>query len=307
MSLRQKLREILPDILPDSPGRAIKGTELIRRVRSILGGDYSDRSYRSQFSLMMLDPESCLARVENGQGYYLRSPNEAGKRRTRSLHDLFVREKGEDEGNSFFRQLLALGARFQGACGKGVFVFPDEEEEAWNHPDLVSVTWPSGYWDSGAYCFLPSKGQESAPFYRSVCLASISGFVGAKRALFRALATSLWADEAELMLFGNELLPGDEGELVQLGAMYGVGILLIPLTNKQFDQLPGAGALFRADDEEWREMSRNIPCRVLFPPRFRRSRLPVVEGDEIAVVRSWVEGCLARRRVEACELRVSIS
>ena len=70
MSLRDKLVDILPQLLPTREEDAIKGTELIARVRAVLGNDYSDRSLRSQFSFIALEPDSFLARVENGQGYF---------------------------------------------------------------------------------------------------------------------------------------------------------------------------------------------------------------------------------------------
>ena len=64
MGLREKLDEILPAILPGNAESAIKGKELIARVREVLGDEYSDHSLRSQFSFMVLDADSCLARVE---------------------------------------------------------------------------------------------------------------------------------------------------------------------------------------------------------------------------------------------------
>ena len=83
MSLKQQLEEILPSLLPKREEDAIKGTELIARVRAILGDSYSDRSLRSQFSFIALEEDSCLARVPNGQGYYLRPSGEST-----SLHNI---------------------------------------------------------------------------------------------------------------------------------------------------------------------------------------------------------------------------
>lgn len=306
VSLRKKLQEILPDILPSSPSQSIKGTELIARIRGILGDSYSDRSYRSQFSLMMLDPDSCLARVENGQGYYLR--REDGEEASpHSLHDLFEEDERE-EGYSFQRLLLALGARIQGADGKGVFVFPEEDTESWERPDLVSVAWPEGYWSDGAYCFLNEDDTVGIPSFRSVCVYPISDAEENRRAFFRTLATSLWGNEAELMLLGEGLSSEDEDELLQMAALYGVGVTLIELSEKQIRLLlPEAGALFRADDATWRETERTIPCRRIAAPRFRREGIPSPERECAIVVRSWVDGCLSRGRVEPYELRVSVS
>jgi hypothetical protein len=58
MNLREQLRHLLPEILPDDPAEAIKGTELIRLVRHRLGEGYSDATLRYHFSILSYDPTS---------------------------------------------------------------------------------------------------------------------------------------------------------------------------------------------------------------------------------------------------------
>lgn len=72
MNLRDQLKEILPEILPPNPAEPIKGTELIRLVKFSLKQEYSDATLRYHFSIMCCDPASPIAKVEQGQGYYLR-------------------------------------------------------------------------------------------------------------------------------------------------------------------------------------------------------------------------------------------
>ena len=78
MSLRSQLEELLPELLPSDPAQAIKGTELIRLVRLRLGEEYSDASLRYHFSFMASEPDSEIAKVERGQGYYRRIRRQAG-------------------------------------------------------------------------------------------------------------------------------------------------------------------------------------------------------------------------------------
>jgi len=59
-------------ILPPNPSDAIKGTELIRLVRLRLKDEYSDATLRYHFSILCYDPGSPIAKVDQGQGYYLR-------------------------------------------------------------------------------------------------------------------------------------------------------------------------------------------------------------------------------------------
>ncbi len=79
MSLRSQLEELLPELLPSDPAQAIKGTELIRLVRLRLGEEYSDASLRYHFSFMASEPDSEIAKVERGQGYYRRVRDRDGK------------------------------------------------------------------------------------------------------------------------------------------------------------------------------------------------------------------------------------
>src|SRR4051812_18592615 len=79
MNLREHLRLILPEILPGTAAEAIKGTELIRLVRYRLGDEYSDATLRYHFSILSYDPTSPIAKVDQGQGYYLRLKRSAAK------------------------------------------------------------------------------------------------------------------------------------------------------------------------------------------------------------------------------------
>src|SRR5688500_18344628 len=85
MSLREQLRDILPQILPASPVVAIKGTELIRLVRLKLPDDYSDATLRYHYSILSYDPSSPIAKVDQGQGYSLRQNKSAARNEAMSL------------------------------------------------------------------------------------------------------------------------------------------------------------------------------------------------------------------------------
>ncbi len=306
MSLRDRLLEILPSLLPDREEDAIKGTELISRVRQVLGDRYSDRSLRSQFSIIAFDPDSCLARIPNGQGYYLRREDAAAP----SLHCLF--EDGEDasrEGGDPLHKALALAVRLYDTAGLGVFLYPVEEEESWGHPDLVAVQWPVGHWEEGGAYVMdeeePGSEKPREACCRAVCLGFADSVESCRRAFYRALACGLWAQESELLL-----LPGLEDadaldELGQLAARHGVGVQLLALDDEKLLELPGADALFRADAREARDWLATLPRTVLALPR-RRAPQPPGPMPDVEAVRAWVVSCLGKGRVEAYERRVAV-
>ena len=295
MALREKLNKILPTLLPEKAENAIKGKELIARVRAVLGEAYSDHSLRSQFSFMVLDAGSCLARVENGQGYYLRSDEDAP-----SLQTVFG---GSAVGDTMLHRAMALAVRLYDTAGQGVFVYPVEEEESWGHPDLVAVQWPAGAWDAeGAY--IMEDGQEELSF-RAICVGFAEDEESCRQAFFRALACGQWAQECELLL-----LPGaaNEEELTDLAARYGVGIRCLDADEPAMDAMPRADEIFRLSTDDARTLLASLPQTTVARPRHREfSARAAAAMPDTAVVLQWAHGCASRGRVESFEHRVAVN
>ena len=295
MGLREKLNEILPALLPEKAEQAIKGKELIARVRAVLGDAYSDHSLRSQFSFIALDPESCLARVENGQGYYLRSDEDAP-----SLQNVFGGNAG---GDTMLHRTMALAVRLYDTAGQGVFVYPVDGEESWGHPDLVAVQWPAGAWDEdGAYIM---EGEQDELSFRAICVGFAEDEESCRQAFFRALACGQWAQECELLL-----LPGaaNEDELTDLAARYGVGIRCLDADEPALEAMPRADEIFRLSTDDARTLLASLPQTTLARPRHRElSTRAAAAMPDTAVVLQWARGCTQRGRVESFEHRVAVN
>ncbi len=295
MALREKLNKILPSLLPEKAENAIKGKELIARVRAVLGDAYSDHSLRSQFSFMVLDAASCLARVENGQGYYLRSDDDAP-----SLQTVFG---GSAVGDTMLHRAMALAVRLYDTAGQGVFVYPVDEEESWGHPDLVAVQWPSGAWDAeGAYIM---EGEQEELSFRAICVGFAEDEESCRQAFFRTLACGQWAQECELLL-----LPGaaNEEELTSLAARYGVGIRCLDADEPALEAMPRADEIFRLSTDDARTLLASLPQTTLARPRHRElSARAAAAMPDTAVVLQWAHGCTARGRVESFEHRVAVN
>lgn len=299
MSLRDKLREILPDILPRREQEAIKGRELIARVREVLGDTYSDGSLRTQFSLLALEDDTCLARIPNGQGYYLRHAGDP----LPSLHQVFAGHEGPEE--SPLHRAIALAVRLYDTAGLSVFAYPVEEEESWGHPDLVAVQWPAGQWgDDGAYHMEPDEHRAST--YRAVCVGVADSAESCRQALYRTLACGLWAQESELLLLGpaEEFCP----ELPRLAALHGVGVRCLGGESDLLSTLPRAEAIFRAEAAEAQELLLTIPQALLAHPRHRvHPPFSAHDMPDVLPVQDWAQQCVARGRVEAYERRVAVT
>lgn len=301
MNLRDRLEQLLPDLLPARESEAIKGKELIARVRAVLGETYSDHSLRSQFSFMALDPASCLARVPNGQGYYRRSDTLRP-----SLHRMFENEEDADrEGSDPFHKLLALAVRLYDTAGMGVFLYPIEAEDSWVHPDLVAVQWPIGCMDAAGRYTMDREADQTVS-YRAVCVSVADSVNDCRRALYRAVSCGLWAQESELLLLPGELSTAEAAEELQrLAPLYGVGVWLLEADGDTLAALPRADELFRADAPAAYSLLAGLTRhRLAIPHRTTRPRL---DGEDPALkaVQQWVEGCVARGCVEPFEQRVA--
>lgn len=302
MSLRDKLVEILPSLLPSREEDAIKGTELIARVRAVLGDAYSDRSLRSQFSFIALEEDSCLARVPNGQGYYLR-----GEEAPYSLHNMFEsEEEASRDGQSPLHKALALAVRLYDTAGLGVFVYPVEEEESWGHPDLVAVQWPAGSPDAtGAYIISP-EAPPARPHMRAACVCVATDAENCRRAFFRALACGMWAQETELLIIGEQ--PDTPDELCALAAMYGVGVRVLTAEVEVPNSLPRADEIFRAESADARDLLSELPLNTLAHPRPKAPTEQCVNSmPDTAAARHWAESCIEKGRIEPYEMRVAVN
>lgn len=313
MSLRSQLEELLPELLPTDPALAVKGTELIRLVRLRLGEDYSDASLRYHFSFMASEPDSEIAKVERGQGYYRRLRDRTGKVQTRGLLPLFLGENDSDALN-YRAKALALAVRQYDTTGRGVFVFSTSEtESSWMKPDLAVVEWPEGEWEGNALVFdrsaLQRRRMIGAPMMgiKGICVSCLTGGEDYRKEFFRTLATSRWAQCGELVMVGE--LPDDSAcaELRNLAAEFGVGVVCLEITEDRLCELPGAEEIFKAGDEECAALLSELT-----PVRLAAGRVKALEADtgetlggEFGALFDWLAACLERGSVEEYEFRVS--
>ena len=318
MSLREQLEELLPGILPDDPRHAIKGTELIRLIRERLPGDYSDASLRYHFSFMAAEPESRIAKVERGQGYYLRNSISDQESNSRGLLPLFCGGSSlRNDKDSLWAKALALVVRQYDTTGRGVFVFaPGKtlDEPSWYKPNLVVVDWPDGDWESGALIFdktaLERRRMTGAPAVglRSVCLTHVPpSHQSFRQEFFRALSTALWTKTGELILVGEMPNDGELSELRRLSAEFGIGIICLEIPEKRLIELPGTEEIFRAKEEQCSQLLAELEFYRISAPKNREIRVDMDEmmDPELGALFDWIASCLERGRVEEYEFRVS--
>ncbi|MEO0445408.1 MAG: hypothetical protein AAF191_04960 [Verrucomicrobiota bacterium] len=318
-NLREQLKKILPEILPKNPQDSIKGTELIQLVKYRLSQNYSDATLRYHFSIMSCDPSSPIAKVEQGQGYYLRSTTLHSLESARNFVSVVGRESlfgdpssGDEvdlmihRANKFraiFSQSSELDQRFPFAFEKS-FSNGAPAENHWKLPDMATVHWLVGEaYDDGMHLHHQSievrQRMGGSPFRVSaVTLQLETDYALIREQLFKALSSALWANYAELVIaseISDEQLVED---IRKLADQFGVGVTSLGLSAETLDDLPESAQILNFQTREFEALQSLFNIRKISLPRDRggldwglvnRYRQ---DSDEFTVFYDWLARCL---------------
>ncbi len=316
ISLREQLKQLLPEILPADPREAIKGTELIDLVKGRLSQDYSDATLRYHFSIMSCDPSSPIAKVDQGQGYYLRTNTLSAMTNARHLVSAaqasFGGEDSVDPNQALLRaskfrsivsQLYTEEKRFPYALDE-TFSENAKYADLWSYPDMVVIDWDLGSQDDRAVASLDDSmirlGQRfgAQPFMlRSVKLKLSINENTFREDFYQCLSNSRWAHYGEFVVaepIENEAI---RAELSALGAEFGIGVSSLGIDAQTLDELPEPGMLGKSTNGEtpW---SNSIQVQQIAAPRARKELDWVTirglrkSNDEIESLFRWISHCL---------------
>ncbi|MGK0190661.1 MAG: hypothetical protein ACI9R3_006491, partial [Verrucomicrobiales bacterium] len=297
---------------------------LIQLVKYRLKQTYSDATLRYHFSIMCCDPSSPIAKVDQGQGYYLRHQGFANINSARhTVSPLQARYSGslfDSAGNyadaaiSRADQFCAIFQHFEESNGRFPFVFDTSfsvdapYENFWKCPDAVVVDWHVQAVDENG----PQITPELVTFKRSMGIEPFA-MVSTKLKLsvshdsfredfFQALSISRWAHRGQLVIAAA--IPDEQlvDHLRQLGTEYGIGILTLGLDTESLDDLPSAPQIQNMHPREKEALLEKITPRVITMPAASRSlsweRLESVRHDnrDFDHLFSWVQYCLTNHQ-----------
>jgi hypothetical protein len=317
MNLREQLRHLLTELLPHDPEEAIKGTELIRLVRLRLGDDYSDATLRYHFSILSYDSSSPIAKVDQGQGYYLRQKRLSPVTATEVTggSDLLFPVPGAEPGVDLmqlrFQRLIALDERLSRQRSQHVFQLNGrpgtlaEVKGLWDLPDLVRAEWD-----------LDSGSEEPQPRLDRAMLA-LRRHLGAPETMltgvqfklslsaetlaaefFRALSATHWTLRSEIVIaepLNDEALVD---ELRRLGHSFGIGISTLGIHATQLDELPTARDLRSISPDQFERVQEKLrPQRLTLAttrPSLDWQTFSTLRKkyDCVAELIRWLEQCL---------------
>ena len=279
MNLREKLKVILPEILPANPAESIKGTELIRLVKLRLKQEYSDATLRYHFSIMCCDPASPIAKVEQGQGYYLRipSPGHAGNRGQITPYQARLGLQFENQPEvldlAMARQqkLRAIYFRMSDHAGKFPFIFETSfgseapYENVWKCPDIAVVDWEmGGHVDDSSTVLAPAmlsfKRHLGLQLFRvsSVKLKQEISYNSLREDCYQALSNASWSHHGEFVIcapiLDNQLVE----DLRRFGTDYGLAIMSLGLPMDKLDELPPHWAIMKLSEREFESLQDRL-------------------------------------------------
>ena len=319
MNLRDQLKEILPDILPRNPAQAIKGTELIEMVKHRLKQDYSDATLRYHFSIMSCDPSSPIAKVEQGQGYYLRTST---IHTVNSARNLF--HQGEGDGSAMAAGdvdiALSRAAKFRAVVQRyleSVQQFPfsfeqsftiDAEGNRWRVPDLAVVDWLVGQNVEDAVVLDKAKLEvtrrlgESPLKISAVKLRLELNHGSLFEDLFQCLATSEWSNAGELLIAAPIEDPRLIEEVRRFASRYGIGVISFGLDADVLDDMPEPAAIENLSLREFDSIQGLLHIRRYATPKTGQSydwqhvTVSATENPDFARCENWISRCLLEER-----------
>ncbi|HRQ89792.1 MAG TPA: hypothetical protein PLA50_13415 [Bacteroidia bacterium] len=274
MNLRDQLKEILPDILPRNPAQAIKGTELIELVKHLLKQEYSDATLRYHFSIMSCDPSSPIAKVEQGQGYYLRTATIHSMNSARNLFRVGdgTSEDGVGMGSAEMSLAISRASKFRAVVQRyleSVRQYPFAFEESlssdsganrWRIPDLAVVDWLTAD-NAGEMAAMDRRKLEvhrrmgESPLrITAVKLRLALDFSNVLEDLYQCLSASEWANVGELIVAEPINDPRLAEEVSRFAARHGIGVISFGLDGDVLDDMPEPAAIENLSEREFESL-----------------------------------------------------
>lgn len=258
MSLRDQLREILPEILPSDPAEAIKGTELIRLVRYRLGDEYSDATLRYHFSILSYDTSSPIAKVDQGQGYYFRVNKQTPPKEP--PQELFNGNEPEPQDSDRFARFRSIVERHSYHASRYPFALHHQNSSGWEIPDLVITDWDfdtdqdemprldETLLNIKRHLGLPAVTITAAQLKLTTNLSTCNAD------FFQTLSATRWANHSEMLLAEKVNDEALVDMLRTLGHQYGVGIASLGIDLTLLDELPGPEGIRRMTAAEFESL-----------------------------------------------------
>lgn len=308
MSLREQLRDILPQILPSDPTEAIKGTELIRLVRYRLGDEYSDATLRYHFSILSYDPSSPIAKVDQGQGYYMRVTKSDTRSESLNLGMFGDEENAEDVEGSRFARFRSIVERHCLHGARYPFVLTEKCGCDWELPDLIITDWDfetdnddtprldETMLNLKKHLGVSTVTLTAAQLKLGLTLDSLNA------SFFQTVSATRWANHREILIASKVSDEALVESLRMLGHQYGVGITSFGLDLTLLDEMPPPEQIRRMSAAEFESLQTLLKVQRISvsTPRshLEWQHLSMLKKKHLSIAEmlKWLSDCLDQRK-----------
>lgn len=315
-TLRDKLEEILLDLLPDKPEDAINGPDLAIKVLEKMP-DEKESSIRQYFSVMHTDSSSVLAKLPGRHGYYKRPRLD-----TEQLEGLSAKQvkkieeaeeaasKRDEQREEKFRSIfMRYNELTSGLYSMNIEHTKGKKDEKglnkWKYPDVVLLNWEVGELVEDEYRINNTmlevrKSLGEQPFKLiSNELKSELRFSNFRENFFQCVSNSKWSHIAQLSIAidinDSKLIE----ELSRLGKSYDVTITTFGLTGELLDSFPDANQILKMSAQEFDDISKGIKINYINTGRERESldwdhiKDLKVQNTDFNHLFDWISKCLS--------------
>lgn len=308
-----RLTELLAQVLPAEPEKAVKGPELVLLLRKagLLETEWNDASLRSRFSQLVGDTNSVIAKRPSQHGYYKRSQTDNEQAAGAKPKDEKVPSSGrESQAEEKFRSVYMAWARSENEYPVHIEHTEGKSQRAglnvWKFPDVVSVAWDVLQIDEGNREVHPldsdvlnvrrSLGEQ--PFKLSSTELKVEVSASTLREIFfQCVSNSRWAHKSRLAIAADledEILVK---ELQRLGASYGVSVLTFALSREDIQKLPSASQITDLNGVE-KVLGRDLKVTTISAPADRdivdweHIKDMQLQHEEFRRMFRWISKCI---------------
>jgi hypothetical protein len=322
-NLRAHLNKMLPNILPGRADKAITGIDALKLLRSKYNldlGSYGDGTIKVHLSQMSHEPNSVIAKVEGGHGYFARDtilsinqPPDNDPPCQNNDHSQTRQNQPEEKFRAIFIRYARLNDEFPVHIEHTKALRQSEGTNRWRYPDCVVLQWDVAIAGDNGFQLAKDllevkRGLGEPPFVlKSVELKVLAVGSNLREAFFQTVSNSKWAHEAQLV-FATAINDNSlADELRRLGKSYDVSVFSYGLPEDYLDSLPPADQILAMDESQFEQIASNIHVTQMVSSRTTEK----LDWDAIKDLRTqlqdfnhlfmWIAHCLEERIAFAFE------
>ena len=277
-------------------------------MRFRLGDEYSDATLRYHFSILSYDPTSPIAKVDQGQGYYMRQTAAAPGQDTYGQGLFPNGDDPSDISRSRFHRFRAIVERHSLHSARYPFLLTQNPVGDWDLPDVVITDWDFETDNDDT----PRLDESMMKLKRHLGVSTVS-LTAAQLKLsvtletctadfFQTVSATRWANMGEIYIAESVRDEALVDSLRKLGHQYGIGITSFGVDLTLLDEMPPPSEIRNLTAAEFESLQTLLKVQRLSVGTHRShvdwNHLSTLrkKHDNIARMIAWLNDCLDKQQ-----------